>query len=449
LSGETAIRRQLRNAMKILIVDDEIVSLTKLKLIMAPFGQCQTAGNGRQALARFHDAHRNAEPFALIMLDINLPEMDGINVLVQIRQAEKDLNLPADQMAKILMATSHTDKNRIIASVQSGCNDYISKPFDPAVIHKKLARLGFRRQNLPSRTSVTKERPAITESQFIENIATVFDRRNIRLPALPGIESKFRQLIVQGAPFKKIAGLLKKDIAISVELIRMSNCVYYRGFLVNKALEQAISRLGFAAVEQIVAEMAGRRFYTMETPKYRCLLEKVWRHSIACAHAAEITATLLKLKLSVDPFSLGLLHDVGKIALLQIIAEMERRGKFNGQASTANLTATVDKYHCLFGARLLEKWKYTASYIQCALHHEKLSPDEENELQQDVSKELLLVHFANMLAKSLEYDRQPDDQTPVDLENTESADRLKINSSRIKTIKKKVTTAMNDTDGLL
>ena len=431
--------------MKILIVDDEIVSLTKLELIMAPFGQCQTTDNGREALSRFHDAHRNADPFGLIMLDINLPEMDGIDVLAQIRQAEKSLNIPVKRSAKILMATSHTDKDRIIASVQSGCNDYIGKPFDPVVIHKKLAHLGLRRQDVQPETAAIKDPSSKTDSQFIENIASLLDHRNIRLPSLPGIEAKFHRLMVLGAAFRDIASLLKKDISISVELIRISNSAYYRGFLKKNTLEQAISRIGFTAVEGIVAEMAGRRFFTMETPKYRRLLEKVWWHSIACAHAAELTSELLKLEISADPFSLGLLHDVGKLALLQIVADLERRGKFSAQTSTANLTATMDKHHCLFGTRLLEKWKYTDSYIQCALHHERLNPDEDNEPPQEVPKELLLIHFSNLIAKSLEPNLQPGDETSPDLENTQSATDLKINSSLISTIKEKVAAAMKDT----
>ncbi len=434
--------------MQILIVDDETISQKKLELIMSPFGQCQTAENGRQALAMFHDAHRRGNPYALIMLDINLPEMDGISVLAQVRQAEKDLAIPPEQTARILMATSHTDKNRIIASVQSGCNDYISKPFDPAVVHKKLARLGFRRQKPAPQTAAAKDRPSRAGNSFIESIASVFERKNIRLPTLPGIEAQFHQLMVQGAAFKKIAGLLKKDIAISMELIRTSNSVYYRGFLKNKVLEQAISRLGFSAVEQIVGEMAGRRFYTLETPRYRRLLDKIWRHSIACAHAAEITAALLKLKTSGDPFFMGLLHDVGKLVLLQIIADLERRGKFSGQISTADLTAAMDKHHCLFGARLLEKWKHTDVHIQCALYHEKLSADENNDPLPEVSKELLLINFANLLAKSLENDRQPGDEAQPDLESTESAVSLKINSSQITTIRKKVTAAIKAADGL-
>jgi two-component system chemotaxis response regulator CheY len=67
--------------MKILIVDDEFVSRTKLKLIMKNYGQCEDVEHGKDAIAIFHHAHFINEPFNLIMLDINLPEMNGIMVL--------------------------------------------------------------------------------------------------------------------------------------------------------------------------------------------------------------------------------------------------------------------------------------------------------------------------------------------------------------------------------
>jgi two-component system chemotaxis response regulator CheY len=67
--------------MKILIVDDEFVSRTKLKLIMENYGQCEAVEHGKDAIAIFHHAHFINEPFNLIMLDINLPEMNGIMVL--------------------------------------------------------------------------------------------------------------------------------------------------------------------------------------------------------------------------------------------------------------------------------------------------------------------------------------------------------------------------------
>ncbi len=72
--------------MRILIVEDEMVSRTKLELIMEYFGDCKTQEHGDDALAAFHEAHRDDDPFNLIMLDINLPCMDGGRIASMIKR---------------------------------------------------------------------------------------------------------------------------------------------------------------------------------------------------------------------------------------------------------------------------------------------------------------------------------------------------------------------------
>ena len=437
--------------MKILIVDDEIVSRTKLTIIMDHFGDCDAVDNGKDAIALFRAAHHNKNPFDLIMLDINLPEMDGIAVLSEIREVEQNLKVKKDAEAKILMATSYRDKDRIIASVQSGCNDYIGKPFDIDIIRNKLARLGIRELGTPDEADDDKPASMPFAGRFIDSISSLFDRSNINLPTLPKIQAKFREMSIKGAVSQQLANLLKKDVAISAELIRVSNSVYYRGFMATKSLEQAISRLGITATKQLVDELTSREYFSMKTAKYRALIEKLWKHSIACAYASEIASNLLKLRLAADPFFLGLLHDIGKLALLQIIADMERKGKLNGDISRRKLLGTIDEHHCQFGARLLEKWKYSESYINSALLHDDLKLEEVSRKENEgkSTKELLIVNFANSLAKSIGYDLNGDNGQSIELENMESTNLLKLSENQVNKTKKIVIEEMEAVEELI
>ena len=261
--------------MKILVVDDEMVSRTKLKLIMENFGECEAVDNGKDAVARFQKAHQQGKPFGLIMLDIDMPEMDGLQALSEIVTAEIKLEVSKKHKAKILMVTSFTDKNRVIRCIQSGCDDYIAKPFDVNTIGKKLSKLGIRLRNIQPAKRVPKTSDTNNNAHFIDSIITAFEEKKITLPTLPRIHAKFRELIVTGAVSQRIADLLKKDVAIAAELIRMSNSAYYKGVMKNKSLAQAISRLYAAATEKAVAELSGREFVTMKTRKYRTLIEKI------------------------------------------------------------------------------------------------------------------------------------------------------------------------------
>jgi HD-like signal output (HDOD) protein/FixJ family two-component response regulator len=428
--------------MKILIVEDEMVSRTKLKLIMENFGECEAVDNGKDGVAMFHKAHQEGKPFGLILLDIDMPEKDGMQVLSEMIEAQIKLDVYKTHKAKILMVTSFTDKDRVLSCIQSGCDDYIAKPFDINTIGRKLSKHGICLRKTRSANGRIDTSGDNNNPHFIDSIVTAFEGKKINLPTLPRIHTKFRELMVTGADSQRIAALLKKDLAISAELIRMSNSAYYKGVMENKLLEQAISRIGAAVTEQTVVDLTSHQFYTMKTKKYRTLIERIWKHSIACAFASEITVNLLNLELAADPFSMGLLHDIGKLVLLQIIADMDRRGKFNGGIPTAKLIDIISTYHGVFGARLLEKWKYADSYISCASDHENTGSDKDEEKKETLPKEILIVRFANIAAKSMGYSLEENGDTELPIENIDLAYDLKLNLIDITKLKEKLTEEM-------
>jgi two-component system chemotaxis response regulator CheY len=130
--------------MKALVVDDELVSRKKLQKIMESLGECEAVESGSAAIAAFQKALENGMPFDLITLDVLMPKMDGTEVLYTIREIEKEKKIPKEKQVKILMVTSHSDKDTFITSIQAGCDDYIVKPFDREVIINKLEKIGFK-----------------------------------------------------------------------------------------------------------------------------------------------------------------------------------------------------------------------------------------------------------------------------------------------------------------
>ena len=67
--------------MRILVVDDELVSREKMKRIMSSLGECDEVTSGQDALKAFMDASAEQKQYDLITLDISMPEMDGTEVL--------------------------------------------------------------------------------------------------------------------------------------------------------------------------------------------------------------------------------------------------------------------------------------------------------------------------------------------------------------------------------
>lgn len=413
--------------MRILIADDETVSREKLRLIMTHFGEVEAFESGAAAFEAYEKAHKEEKPFHMIMLDINMPEKNGIQVLLEIRASEMILNLPDKDKAIVLMVTSKTDKVHIVSCVQAGCDSFIAKPFDLNIVSEKLAKFGISKVSVDS----TEEgEPAGADSEdgqvdLFRDASLYLNRGDIHLPTLPRIQTKFMELSKTGATFGKMSELMKKDLALSAELIRLSNSAYYRGFVENKTLDQAIGRLGFAAIEQILSEICGRKLQSMTQKKYRRLIERLLKHSLACAFSCEAIAKLKKIELPVDPFTLGLMHDIGKLAFLQIISEMETKGKFDKGITTEQILKAIDSYHELFGSKLLEKWKYADIFVQTVLYHDSLDQVDE------VTDAMGLVYLGNIVAKRRGFDISEESESSPAEPDLELLNGLKMESAAL------------------
>ncbi len=129
--------------MRILIVDDEIVSRESMRHILTEFGECVLTENAEKTISAFKKAWHDWRPFSLIALDIELPDMDGIEVLKNIRHLEKEKNIPEEAIVKIIMVTSHSDKDRVVECFKAGCNEFVIKPADKKNLKLKLSKIGI------------------------------------------------------------------------------------------------------------------------------------------------------------------------------------------------------------------------------------------------------------------------------------------------------------------
>ena len=106
------------SGQRVLVVEDEsnIASFVAMYLKKAGFGVI-VARNGEEALARAH-----SESPAIVLLDLNLPDADGIDVC---RELRKSSDVP------ILMLTARDDDVDKIIGLEVGADDYLTKPFNP------------------------------------------------------------------------------------------------------------------------------------------------------------------------------------------------------------------------------------------------------------------------------------------------------------------------------
>jgi two-component system chemotaxis response regulator CheY len=120
--------------VRALVIDDSAVTRGIIKQILSPLGfEVFEAGDGREGLDRVRDIGA----LDLILLDWNMPGMDGIEFLRILRARTALAGLP------VMMVSSNNEAANIAASLDAGANEYIMKPFTEDVIRAKLELLGF------------------------------------------------------------------------------------------------------------------------------------------------------------------------------------------------------------------------------------------------------------------------------------------------------------------
>ncbi|MCJ8347784.1 response regulator [bacterium] len=127
--------------IRILIVEDDIVSRKLLKKTLEPYGPCDIATNGLEALSAFASSLHSREYYDLICLDIMMPKLNGLETLKQIREIEKTSQIPSEDAVKILMTTILADPYHVLSSFREGCEAYLTKPFKRSLVIAELIGL--------------------------------------------------------------------------------------------------------------------------------------------------------------------------------------------------------------------------------------------------------------------------------------------------------------------
>jgi two-component system chemotaxis response regulator CheY len=121
-------------AFNILIVDDSPAMRRVVRRVVdiagVDVGNYLEAGNGVEALAVLRN-----EWVDLIMTDINMPEMDGEELLLQVR------NDPALATIPVLVVSTDRSEGRVKQMISLGADGYVSKPFLPATLSQEMYRL--------------------------------------------------------------------------------------------------------------------------------------------------------------------------------------------------------------------------------------------------------------------------------------------------------------------
>ncbi len=207
---------------KILVIDDEKPTLKIFRLLLEAFGyDVITAENGQEGLEVF-----KAERPDIILTDIKMPIMDGIEVLKNIKKI--------NPYAEVVVITGHGDMELAIQSLNLDATDFINKPVQRNVLEKALWRAEERL------VISQREESQITVSQTDEG-SRIHIRGNVSALTVPHLQETFatasktknkriyvvfeKSVSINGAGISALAELLKecKDNGFSVKLTGLSS----------------------------------------------------------------------------------------------------------------------------------------------------------------------------------------------------------------------------------
>lgn len=115
--------------MKVLLVDDSGTMRTIQKRCLEKLGveHIVEAADGVAALEAFR-----ADTFDVVLSDWNMPRMDGLTLLKEIRQLNPTV--------PVVMVTTEAERTRVVTAIQAGVSDYLVKPFTPDGLKEKLEK---------------------------------------------------------------------------------------------------------------------------------------------------------------------------------------------------------------------------------------------------------------------------------------------------------------------
>lgn len=128
--------------MKILVVEDDMISRRFLSKFLSQYGECDVVVDGMEALDAYLIAEKENEPYNLICLDIMMPKIDGVKVLKAIRDFEAQRGIAKEKRVKIIVTTALSDTEFVNQAFELGCEAYAAKPLDTEKLVEVLKELG-------------------------------------------------------------------------------------------------------------------------------------------------------------------------------------------------------------------------------------------------------------------------------------------------------------------
>ena len=284
---------------RILFVDDEPLILQGLKRML--HGQrheweMEFAGDGVQALERMAQA-----PFDVVVSDMRMPGLNGAQLLTEVMRRYP-------RTVRIILS-GHADKELILQCVGS-THQYLSKPCDPdslKAVVRRATSLDYLRQH--------------------ERLTTLVGQME-HLPTIPALYRSIVEVLNNpNTSIEDLSALIARDIAMTARILKLVNSAFFGLGRPIADTDEAVTHLGFDTVKSLVLAIGTFEQLSAKAPGAP-RIDQIWTHSVTVSAYAKLIAREegADRKIQDEAYVSGLLHDLGKLALLVNLPGDEHAG---------------------------------------------------------------------------------------------------------------------------
>ncbi|HUI06936.1 MAG TPA: HDOD domain-containing protein [Verrucomicrobiae bacterium] len=216
-----------------------------------------------------------------------------------------------------------------------------------------------------------EKRGCPVENNVLDRIDGYIAKADLLPPAPAALTQLLTLLREPNADSSAIIDILAYDPSLTASVLRLSNSAFFAGRESVKDLYEAVMRLGFAQVYQLVAVVCGARSL-VPSRNGGSADNRLWTHSVSVALAAELLAKDLGAEPSAA-FTAGLLHDIGKLVLSLALngtsANVAHELDGDGHSPLEIEMKLLGVNHAQIGGRLLERWKLPENLVSAVRHH--------------------------------------------------------------------------------
>lgn len=208
--------------------------------------------------------------------------------------------------------------------------------------------------------------PALGLATLEAHVERRISARSLELPVLPEVATQVMNMTAEeGCSMMALAGVIRRDPAMASHFLRIANSPAYRPTSPVVTLQQALGRLGTGQIRQmaLLITCKGRLF---AVPGYEREVRALFQHSLASALFAQEIARARRWNVE-EAFLCGLLHDIGRPVLLQLLVDLQKELRLKAPAATVD--AIVTAHHARVGSELLTHWALPAQIAETALFH--------------------------------------------------------------------------------